>query len=220
MYYSHYFGGGGGSSRGGGGRSWSPGAGRRGSGNPAGGSGFYYLIGRVTDSCTNRLNTVFDAEWGCEVEAPAGGIAATSTGSTAGDTALLNTQAVANSLDVDVDLTGTNTGQPMGGRGTVTITVTNTTGGTIKGGAAGIRLRDVLPAEYVIDPTFAPTVNMAPAYGNAYPGMIDTLEWTNPVAGTFPLVTSDPALPLANTDLQFVLTSSTVHPIHCVYRFQ
>ena len=27
---------------------------------------------------------------------------------------------------------------------------------------------------------------MAPAYDNPYPGMIDTLEWTNPEPGTYP----------------------------------
>ena len=82
---------------------------------------------------------------------------------------------MANSLDVNVALTGTNTSQPMGSKGTVTITISNNTGGTIKGGVTGLRLRDILPAEYVIDPTFDPTVLMAPAYGNNYPGMLDTI---------------------------------------------
>ena len=128
---------------------------------PAGGSGFYYLVGRVTDSCTNRTNSVYDVEWGCEIGTPPGGIAATSTGLTAQDDALLSTQAVANTLDVDVFLQGTNTSQPMGSKGTVTIRITNNTGGTIKGGPTGMRLRDVLPAEYVVDTTFDPTVAMA-----------------------------------------------------------
>jgi uncharacterized repeat protein (TIGR01451 family) len=180
---------------------------------PAGGSGFYYLVGRVTNSCTNRLNTVFDVEWGCQVEPPAGGISATSTGISAGDSALLSTQSVESGLDVDVALTGTNTAQPMGAKGTVTITITNNTGGTVKDGGSGIRLRDLLPEEYVIDTTFAPTVTMAPAYGSSYPGMIDTLTWTNPEPNTFPLdPDAPPAFPLANTDLGFLLTSSTVHP--------
>ncbi len=179
---------------------------------PAGGSGFYYLVGRVTDSCTNRTNSVYDVEWGCEIEAPPGGIAATSQGLIAQDDALLSTQAVANSLDVDVFLTGTNTGQPMGTKGTVRIRITNNTGGTIIGGNAGLELRNVLPAEYVIDPTFDPTVQMAPAYGNSYPGMLDTIAWTNPQPGTYPLTTNDPALPLGNRTLDFTVTSSTVHP--------
>jgi len=179
---------------------------------PAGGSGFYYLIGRITDSCTNRTNNVFDVEWGCEVESPPGGIAVTSTGIAAGDSADLSTLSLEAGLDVNVALTGTNTGQPMGGRGTVTITISNNTGGTIVGDASGITLRNLLPAEYVVDTTFAPEIVMLPAYGNPYPGMVDTLTWTNPVAGTFPLVTNNPALPLGNTDLLFELTSSTVHP--------
>ncbi len=179
---------------------------------PAGGSGFYFLVGRITDSCTNRVNSVYDVEWGCEIEPPPGGIGATSTGLTAQDDAILSTLAVVNSLDVDVFLTGTNTSQPMGGKGTVRIRITNNTGGTIKGGVNGLRLRDVLPAEYVIDTTFDPTVSIVPAYGNAYPGMLDTIEWTNPEPNTYPLTTNDPALPLRNTDLEFLVTSSTVHP--------
>lgn len=179
---------------------------------PAGGSGFYYFVGRVTDSCTNRTNTIYDVEWGCQIETPAGGITATSTGQIAQDDALMSTLAVANTLDVDVFLTGTNTSQPMGGKGTVRIRITNNSGGTIKGGATGIRLRDALPAEYVVDTTFDPVVSMAPAYGNAYPGMLDTIEWTNPVAGTYPLTTTNPTVPLGNTDPEFLLTSSTVHP--------
>jgi len=179
---------------------------------PAGSSGFYYLVGRITDSCTNYTNTVYDVEWGCEVQAPPGGIAATSNGLTvAPDVALLSTLAVANALDVNVALTGTNTSQPMGSKGTVTITISNNTGGTIKGGATGLRLRDALPAEYVIDPTFDPTVQMAPAYGNNYEGMLDTIQWTNPQPNTYPLSTNNPALPLGNTTLDFLVTSSTIH---------
>jgi len=179
---------------------------------PAGGSGFYFLVGRVTDSCSNRTNTVFDVEWGCEIEAPPGGIAATSFGQTAQDTALLSTQVVANTLDVDVALSGTNTAQPMGTKGTVTITISNFTGGTIKGGISGLRLRDVLPVEYVVDSTFDPTVQMVPAYGNDYDGMLDTIVWTNPQPNTLPLTTIDPALPLGNTAPEFTVTSSTGHP--------
>ncbi|MDJ0849234.1 MAG: hypothetical protein QNK04_12735, partial [Myxococcota bacterium] len=181
---------------------------------PAGGSGFYYLIGTVTDSCVNRVNTVSNVEWGCQSQPPTGGIAVTSTGVTPGDSALLSTRSVAAGVDVDVFLTGTTTSQNMGSRGQVRIRIRNQSGGTIKGEAAGLRIENLLPPEYVIDPTFTPTITMSPAYGNAYPGMIDTVQWTNPAAGTFPLVTTDPALPLSNTDLDFLLTSSTVHPDH------
>lgn len=176
---------------------------------PAGGSGFYYLVGRITDSCTNRVNSVYDVEWGCEIETPPGGIAATSLGLTAQDDALLSTLAVANTLDIDVALTGTNTSQPMGSKGTVTITVSNNTGGTIRGGVDGIKLRNVLPADYVVDPTFVPTAVVTPAYGAGYDGMLDTIEWTNPQLDTFPLTTNDPALPLANVAPEFEVTAST-----------
>jgi uncharacterized repeat protein (TIGR01451 family) len=179
---------------------------------PPGGTRFYYLIGRVTDSCTNRDNTVYDVEWGCQSEPPAGGISTTSTGLTPGDTETLRTRSIPSGVDVDVALTGVNPSQPMGARGTVTITITNNSGGTIHGGADGVDLHNLLPAEYVVDTTAPPTLSMAPAYGNAYPGMIDTLTWANPVPGTLPLVTNDPTVPLGNRDLQFVLTSSTVHP--------
>ena len=174
---------------------------------PANGSGFYFLVGRVTDSCSNRVNSVHDVEWGCEVETPAGGILATSIGLTAQDDALLSTQAVANSLDINVALTGTNTSQPMGSKGTVTIRVSNNTGGTIRGGVDGIKLRDVLPPEYVVDPTFVPTAVVTPAYGAAYEGMLDTIVWTNPQTA-FPPDTNFPALALANVAPEFEVTSS------------
>jgi uncharacterized repeat protein (TIGR01451 family) len=173
----------------------------------------YYLVGVVTSSCLNRTNTVFDVEWGCQSEPPAGGISATSAGDTAGDTAVLSTQSVESGLDIDVFLTGVNTAQPMGTNGRVRIRIRNQTGGTILH-EDGIRIRDLLPPEYVIDTTFTPTFTMAPAYGNAYPGMIDTFAWTNPEPGTVPLPAPPSAVapPLANTDLDFLLTSSTVHP--------
>ncbi|MEO1204103.1 MAG: hypothetical protein AAFX10_15475, partial [Pseudomonadota bacterium] len=181
---------------------------------PAGGSGFYYLVGRVTDSCSNETNTVTDVQWGCEVQSPVGGIFETSNNlGVADSTATLSTLADGNVLDVDVALTGTNLGQPMGTKGTVTITITNNTGGTIIGGAGGFRLRDVLPVEYVVDPTFDPEVDVAPAYGNTYDGMFDTITWDNPVAGTYPTMSSaiDPLLPLANTAPEFTITSSSTN---------
>ncbi len=179
---------------------------------PAGGSGFYYFVGRVTDSCTNRDNTVDDGEWGCQVDTPAGGITLTSTGDDAGDDDdPLRTLSVASGVDIDVAYTGLDTAQPMGATGLVTITIDNNSNGTIKGETGGLRLNHVLPPEYVIDPTYTPTISMDPRYGS-YDGMIDTIAWTNPQPGTVPLVSADPADPLANTDLDFLLTSSTVHP--------
>ena len=176
---------------------------------PANGSGYVYLVGKITTSCNaNTTNTVSGVEWGCEVDAPDGGITQTSTGASAGTaTTTLSSRAVTSGLTISQSVTGTNTSQPVGSKGRVRITITNNTGGTVK----NIKLRDVLPAEYVVDPTFTPTVSMNAAYGN-YAGMTDRITWTNPVAGTFPLVTTDPALPLANTAPEFTLYSSTVHP--------
>ena len=185
---------------------------------PAGGFGDYFLVGVVTDSCTDRNNTVFDVEWGCQEEPPPGGISATSGGQTAGDVAELSTLSVESGVDVSVALTGTNTSQPMGGAGLVTITIANNSGGTIKH-ADAIRLSSTLPegldalADYVIDTSFPPQIVMAPAYGNAYPGMVENIQWTNPQPGTFPYNAATPgAAYLANTDLAFRLTSNGAHP--------
>ncbi len=171
---------------------------------PAGGTNSFYLVGRVTDSCTNRTNTVTSAEWGCEVEAPPGGLNATSTGQMALlDNANLNTLSDQD-LDFDVDFIGANSStQPIGSRGRVRIRITNNSGGTIKGDLVdGLKLRNLLPVEYVVDATFVPTATVTPAYGNAYPGMLDTIVWTNPAL---------PANPLDNTEPEFLVTSSTTN---------
>ncbi|MFH0934108.1 MAG: hypothetical protein V1879_02795, partial [Pseudomonadota bacterium] len=177
-----------------------------------GGNADIFLAGKITNSCNaNTTNTASAVEWGCEADAPDGGITATSTGATPGTaTTTLSSRVTNNGLTIARALTGTNLAQPAGSKGTMTITITNNTGGTVK----NISLRDVLPAQYVVDPTFTPTVTVNPAYGN-YPGMIDRINWINPVAGTFPVLTStDPADPLGNTAPEFTLTSSTDHPIH------
>ena len=178
---------------------------------PAGASGFYYLVGRITDSCSDETNTVSNVEWGCQSQPPAGGISATSGGTTAGDDALLRTRSVTGNVGISVALGGINPAQAMGATGTVTITITNTSGGTIHGEAAGLRIRNLLPPQYVVDPTFTPTIDMDPAYGSSYPGMIDTVTWTNPHPNTVPVLVmpGNPADPLSNTELQLLLTSST-----------
>jgi large repetitive protein len=181
-------------------------------------SAFIYLVGKVpaapNGSCSpNRTNTVSDIQWGCEADPPAGGITATSTGYTPGNaSATLSTRSVnsGTNLNVQTEILGTNLSQPAGSKGTVRITIRNYTGGTIK----GLYLRDILPTEYVVDPTFAPEVRMYPAYGTAYPGMTNRIEWTNPVPGTVPLTTTDPAVALANTAPEFRLYSSSVHPTY------
>jgi len=177
----------------------------------AGGNTFIYLVGKITNSCTtNKTNTVSNVEWGCEVIPGDGGVNQTSSGAGAGTSTTTLSSLVTNSgLQIQRALTGINTGQPVGSRGLMTITITNATGGSVK----NIKLRDVLPPEYVVDSTFTPTIAVTPLYGN-YNGLVDTIAWTNPVAGTFPLVSTDPLDPLANVAPEFDLTSSTTHPIH------
>ncbi|MGD8594891.1 MAG: hypothetical protein PVF82_18840, partial [Gammaproteobacteria bacterium] len=189
----------------------------------AGSSTFIYLVGKITanGSCINggRTNTVSDFQYGCEADG--GGAGGISDG--AGDTATLRTYHgdVNNQLTVQRSITGINTSQPVGSRGYVTLTITNNTGGTVK----DIYLDDVLPAEYVIDPTFwsgglvktlpvrnTPVVgesSIDPRFGS-YPGMIDRLEWVNPQGS----LTSPSQDPLLNTAPQFHLWSSTNHSVY------
>ncbi len=100
---------------------------------------------------------------------------------------MLSTLSVEGNVAIDVFMTGTNTSQPMGTKGRVRIQVRNLSGGTIKGGVDGIEMHNVLPPEYVVDPTFDPIAQVTTAYGNDYPGMLDTVVWTNPQPGTYPL---------------------------------
>ncbi len=193
----------------------------------AGGTASFYLVGKITadGSCvSSKTNTVSGVQWGCGVQPPAGGITATSTGRTPANAVatLYTLYGQRANLNIGRAITGINTSQPVGSKGMVTITITNGSGGTVK----NIRLTDLLPAEYVIDPTYwaggftkALQVRGAtfgvntidPAYGS-YPGMVDTITWTNPAAGT--LTSTNPAVPLANTQPIFTLTSSTTHPIY------
>ncbi|MGD8575451.1 MAG: isopeptide-forming domain-containing fimbrial protein [Thiohalophilus sp.] len=184
----------------------------------AGGSTFIYLVGKVTadGSCTSggRTNTANQLEFGCEVDANGvGGIPNASSSS-----AVLRTYVgdVNAQLTINRQLTGINPGQPVGSRGYVTLTITNNTGGTVK----DIYLDDVLPPEYVVDPTYwssgltktlpvrgTPVVgesSIDPLYGS-YDGMIDRLTWENP-QGSLSSPSQDP---LQNTGPQFRLWSST-----------
>jgi large repetitive protein len=186
---------------------------------PAGGTTDIYLAGKINNdgACTaNRTNTVSDVQWGCDGEGLAGGIAATSTGATPGTvSATLSTFAVVNTANLSVVpvLTGVNTAQPVGSKGLMTISIRNNTGGAVR----NIKLRDVLPLEYVMDSTFTPTFQMfhPGGYGN-YAGMVNAITWTNPAAGTVPLTTTNPLLPLANTQPEFSLLSIAPHPVAVV----
>ncbi|WP_148665435.1 DUF11 domain-containing protein [Sulfurifustis variabilis] len=192
----------------------------------AGGSAFIYLVGKITanGSCINggRTNTVSDVQFGCEADGPSvGGIAAS------GDTAVLHTYHgdVLNQLTIQRSFTGVNTvgtttvsNRPVGARGLVTLTITNNTGGTIK----DIVLDDVLPPQYVVDPTYwtsdtgltknlpvrgtpvAGESSIDPFY-NAYAGMVDRVTWLNP-QGSLASPSQDP---LQNTAPRLRLWSST-----------
>ncbi len=182
---------------------------------PEPGSAYIYLVGKIrpdTDgSCTTqRTNTVSEIQWGCEDDAPAGGIFQTSTGESpeSSTTTLYTLYGERNPLLIDRRLTGVNTSQPVGSRGTMTIRIRNYSGGSVR----NIVLTDALPAEYVMDPTFTPTVRMNPRYGT-YDGMIDNITWDN----------EDTSNPLNNTTPIFTLTSDgcsigpcddTVHPFY------
>ncbi|MBN2428043.1 MAG: DUF11 domain-containing protein [Deltaproteobacteria bacterium] len=173
----------------------------------AGGTTSIYLVGKIISdgSCsTSTTNTVSNVQWGCEAQVPAGDISQTSSGSTVPtEVATLYTRYNDDHplLEVQRQLTGTNTSQPVGSKGTMTITIRNNSGGSVK----NIHLKDVLPVEYVVDSTFPPELDVYPEYG-AYPGLIDTIVWTNPAgAGN----------PLANTAPEFDLTSNGVtHPLY------
>ncbi|MEA3362625.1 MAG: hypothetical protein U9Q61_05080, partial [Thermodesulfobacteriota bacterium] len=171
----------------------------------AGGSTSIYLVGKITNSgsCeTSKINTVDDVQWGCEEQVPAspGGISQTTTGLTPTDSATFYSRYNDDHplLTVERQLTGVNTSQPVGSRGMMTIIIHNNSGGSVK----NIQLDNVLPVEYVVDATFTPELDVTPAYGATYPGLVDTLDWTNPEGD-----------PLDNIAPKFDLTSNGVtHP--------
>lgn len=190
-----------------------------------------FLVGKITadGSCISggRTNTVSDVGFGCEADgAGAGGISVPNETATLftrhGDTG--NNRPTIQRQFTGVNTLGTATvsNQPLGARGLVTLTITNNTGGTLK----DVVLTDVLPPQYVIDPTYwaggftrnlqvngAATagVNIVrPAYGTAYPGMVDRLTWENPQ----PNLTPPSQTPLQNTAPRFRLFSSAAHPVY------
>jgi uncharacterized repeat protein (TIGR01451 family)/fimbrial isopeptide formation D2 family protein len=168
---------------------------------PVGGTAQVFLVGKLANPCVNQTNTASGVEWGCEGTGTDGGIAATSTSfSPPPSSAILGSEVTNSGLTIQRQFVGVNDTIPsLGSRGRVIVTITNNTGGTVR----NIRLNNVLPAEYVVDATFTPTITMTPAYG-VYPGMTDTVVWDNPQVD-----------PLNNTAPQFSLTSNgDVHPDH------
>lgn len=176
----------------------------------AGGRTSVFLVGKITatGSCTaSRTNTVNDVQWGCEEQAGAGGITQPSTGGTPGDTATLTTL-YNNQLQVTRRLTGVDGSQPLGSKGIMTIVVNNNSGGSVIFNHATADLRDTLPADYVVDPSYIPTVAVNSPYG-AYDGRVDSITWTNSVG--LPVNTSDPVTLLGNSTPEFNLWSTTVN---------
>ena len=179
---------------------------------PVGDTVTLYVVGKVgaTAACTGyQTNTVTDVQWGCQSDAPVGGIASP------GDV-VPSLQPTAEAklitkyndddhgqLTVQRSLTGVNTGQPVGARGMMTIRIQNQTGGSVK----NIHFSDLLPPEYVVDTTFKPTLVVSSPYG-AYPGRVSTLDWNNP----------DTINLLANTQPDFNLTSNG--NFHSIYTDQ
>ncbi|MBN1379186.1 MAG: DUF11 domain-containing protein [Gammaproteobacteria bacterium] len=164
-----------------------------------GSSAFTYYVGTVADLCTNETNNS-SIEWGCQVNAPAGGINADGSGGAldAGlpadsddDTAGLSTGVNPFGVDIARSFTGINPAQPVGTKGVLTITVTNNSGGTIR----DLVLTDTLPEDYQIDLTSlnAPNTPLVinPAYGT-YPGIVDeyALDATDPNEPIFTFTSS------------------------------
>jgi len=188
-----------------------------------GGSGFVYYVGTILGACSNAINNT-NIEWGCDIDGTDGGIDSTNSSillaNTLGSAGLstdvsgagLAGSGITNDLIVEVAVTGTNTAQPAGSRGRVTITITNDTGGSL----TNLTLTDILPVEYVVDPSIpnvvdttdtnaAFSITMIPANGVAnYDGMIDRITWTNPTNILDPIVD-----PLNNSAPQFTLDSTT-----------
>jgi len=198
----------------------------------AGGVNEAFYVGEIQSSCSNVTNTG-NIEWGCELDGTDGGINSTNSTilpASLIDTADLNTSVSTfpdldpggtDQLQITVEITGTHptnfgaTGQPPGSRGRATITILNDTGGTVR----NIDLDNILPAQYVVDPSIINggttatvatnnpqfDITITPAYGVAYDGMIDQVTWTNSVPTPF----ADPEVsPLGNNAPHFTFSSS------------
>lgn len=178
---------------------------------PASGNTRVYLVGKVVSNgaCTgNRTNTVSDVQWGCLVDTPAGGITTSSTGITPAASASFRSLVVPSGLSITAALTGTFGNPNVGSKGVMTLTVTNNSRGAIR----NIKLKNILPAQYVVDPTFVPVfaITRTTGYDN-YSGEVNSVLWTNPVANTFPLRTTSTTAPLGNNQPEFSLLSVNPH---------
>ncbi len=161
-----------------------------------GGETFIYFVGKIQNTCTNHANNT-DIAWGCEVNAPDGGLTvpASNNGFTPAysnaDTADLSTAVNPAGVLISQTVTGRNPAQPLGAAGIVTVTIQNNSGGTVR----NITLDNVLPPGYALDQTLQTAV-VTPAFV-PYTGMIDTINLLNPQAANE-----------NNTSPQFSLTST------------
>jgi large repetitive protein len=181
-----------------------------------------YFVGKLRNNvaCNTILtdrNVVSNVSWGCEVDPPAGGITTSPTAN-----AQLRTNRLTNNLTITANLTGIATNPRVGSKGLMRLTIRNATSGAVR----NIRLRDILPPEYVVDSTAwgnfnyvrngpasttGVSITVTPGSGGIYSGMVNTLVWTNPQAGTVPLTTTNPNVPTLNTAPEFSLLSTTAN---------
>ncbi|WP_158078577.1 DUF11 domain-containing protein [Microbulbifer mangrovi] len=171
-----------------------------------------YIVGKIHSdaACTNAelINTFQDVQFGCEAQPGPGGIDSGET-----ETAVLNARygldAGTNALRVERQLTGVTGSGPVGMRGLMTITLRNEGRGTVwfDPGMAW-HLNDELPSEYVVDPSFEPTIENAFSLYGSYEGRVDTLEWVN-ANGPIPGTSGNEADYLNNSNPEFKLTSSS-----------
>ncbi|TLM79892.1 DUF11 domain-containing protein [Microbulbifer harenosus] len=171
-----------------------------------------YVVGKIRNngSCAagQLTNTFNDVEFGCAVQSPPGGI-----DSNQSETARLDTyyglNGGNNALRVERQLTGITGTGPVGMRGLMTITLRNEGRGTVWfDPSMAWHLRDELPDEYVVDPSYAPRIETQNSLYGAYPGRVDTLDWVN-AQGAIPGNTGDSTSYLNNSEPQFKLTSTT-----------
>ncbi|VAW68302.1 hypothetical protein MNBD_GAMMA09-1677, partial [hydrothermal vent metagenome] len=173
---------------------------------------FIYLVGVILNRCENMRNNA-QIDWGCDIEAPVGGV----VGLTGGflpppaiplDTADLSTKVNPVGLLITQAISGVNPttgnrvpGSPVGSKGMVRLVITNNTGGTIR----DLQFTDTLPANYSYDSTrsIQAAFNFTPAF-NDYLGNVDTITED---------VSSTPTIPVFNLTTTGAGNIAT-NPIH------
>ncbi|WP_066966936.1 DUF11 domain-containing protein [Microbulbifer sp. Q7] len=171
-----------------------------------------YVVGKIhgSGSCApGRLTNSFeDVQFGCAVQTPPGGIDSGQDETSFLD-AYYGLNGGTNALRVERQLTGITGTGPVGTRGLMTITLRNEGRGTVWfDPSMAWHLSNVLPSEYVVDPSFEPTFENAFSLYGAYEGRVDTLDWVN-ANGPIPGASGNESAYLNNSEPQFKLTSSS-----------